>query len=115
MVIKLADETLIFHDGNKNWRFYTLVFTCNFSVLIMITAQLLAAFRPFNLNNSDSSDLNNYNFNNYRITHFFFVRASNFWLSLKCSFLWVNFGKASATPAPEIVFKIHLSIWSFKW
>ena len=43
------------------------------------------------------------------------MRASNFWLSLKCSFLWVNFCKASATPAPEMVFKIHLSICSFKW
>ena len=32
-----------------------------FPFLIMITAQLLAGFRPFNLNNSDRSDLNNYN------------------------------------------------------
>ena len=56
---------------NKNWIFYTPVFTWNFPVLIMITTQLLAVSRPFNLNNSDSSDLNNYNFNNYRITHFF--------------------------------------------
>ena len=56
---------------NKNWIFYTPVFTWNFPALIMITTQLLAVSRPFNLNNSDSSDLNNYNFNNYRITHFF--------------------------------------------
>ena len=56
---------------NKNWIFYTLVFTWNFSVLIMLTTQLLAGSRPFNLNNSESSDLNNYNFNNYRIKYFF--------------------------------------------
>ena len=72
IVIKLADETLILHDANKNWRFYTPVFNWNVPVLIMITTQLLAAFRPLNLNNSDSSDLNNYNFNNYRITHLFY-------------------------------------------
>ena len=93
---------------HKNWIFYTLVFTWNFPVLIMITTQLLAGFRPFNLNNSDSSDLNNYNFNNYRITHQQFLAEPEMF------FLWVNFGKASATPAPEIVFKIHLSICSFK-
>ena len=73
----------------------------------MITTQLLAGFRPFNLNNSDSSDLNNYNFNNYRITHQQFLAEPEMF------FLWVNFGKASAIPVPEIVFKIHLSICSF--
>ena len=57
---------------NKNWIFYTPVFTWNFPVLIMITTQLLAGFRPFNLNNSDSSDLNNYNFNNYHTTRLFY-------------------------------------------
>ena len=70
---------------NKNWMFYTPVFTWNFPVLIMITAQLLPISRPVNLNNSDSSDLNNYNFNNYCITNFF-IRTSNFCLSLKCSY-----------------------------
>ena len=55
--------------ANKSWRFYNPVFTWNFPVLIMITAQLLAGFRPFNLTNSD---LNNYNFKNYRITHSFY-------------------------------------------
>ena len=58
-----------FMMANKNWRFYTPVFTWNCPVLIIITTQLLADFRPFNLNNSDSSGLNNYDFNNYRITH----------------------------------------------
>ena len=53
-----------FMMANKNWRFYTPVFPWDCLVLIMITAQLLAGFRPFNLNNSDSSDLNNYDFNN---------------------------------------------------
>ena len=57
---------------NKNWMFYTPEFIWNFPVLIMLTAQLLAGSRPFNLNNSDSSDLNNYNFNNYRIKHIFY-------------------------------------------
>ena len=57
---------------NKNWIFYTPVFTWNFPVLIMLTAQLLAGSRPFNLNNSYSSDLNNYNFDNYRIKHIFY-------------------------------------------
>ena len=51
---------------------FTPVFPWNFPVLIMITKQLLAGFRPFNLNNSGSSDLNNYSFNNYRITHIFY-------------------------------------------
>ena len=58
--------------ADKNWRFYTPLYTLNIPVMIMITAQLLAGFRPFNLSNSGSSDLNNYNFNNYRITHFFY-------------------------------------------
>ena len=58
--------------ANENWIFHTPVFTWNFSALIMITTQLLAGSRPFNLNNSDSSDLNNYHFNNYLITHFFY-------------------------------------------
>ena len=57
---------------NKNWRFSTSVFTWNFPVVIMITIQLLAGFRPFNLKNSDSLDLNNYTFNNYRIAYFFY-------------------------------------------
>ena len=82
-----CNETLILYDANKNWRFYTHLFTWNFPVLIMITTQLLATFIPFNLNHSDSSDFNNYNFNNYRITRLF-IRARNFWLVLKCSFLW---------------------------
>ena len=56
---------------NKNWIFYTPVFTWNFPVLIMITTQLPAISRPFDLNNSERSDMNNYNFNNNRITHFF--------------------------------------------
>ena len=30
-------------------------------------------------------------------------------------FFMVNFGKASATPSPEILFNIHLSICSLKW
>ena len=72
IAIKLPDETFTLHDANKNWRFYTPEFTWNFPVLIMITTQLLAAFRPFNLNNSDISDLDNYNFKNYRITRFFY-------------------------------------------
>ena len=79
----------------------------------MITTQLPVAFRPFNLNNSDSSDLNNYNFNNYRITRLFY-KSQQFLAEPEISFLWVNFGKASANPDPEIVFKIHLSICSFK-
>ena len=58
--------------ANKNWRFYTPVFTWNFPVLVMITVQLLATFRLFILNNSDSSGLNNYNFYNYSITYFFY-------------------------------------------
>ena len=74
---------------NKDWRLYTPVFTWNFPVQIMITTQLLAGFRPFNLNNSDSSDLNNYNFNSYRITHFF-IRTR---LSLKCSYFIGQFLK----------------------
>ena len=57
---------------NKNWKFYTPGFTWNCPFLTMITTQLLAGFRPFNLNNSDNSDLNNYNFNNYGITHLFY-------------------------------------------
>ena len=50
--------------ANRNCRFCIPVFNWNFPVLIMIAAQLLAGFRLFNLNNSDSSDLDNYNFNN---------------------------------------------------
>ena len=61
--------------ANKNWKLFTLVFTWNFPVLIMITTQLLSGFRPFNLNSLDSSDLNNYNFNNYHITHFLYEPA----------------------------------------
>ena len=71
--------------ANENWIFYTPVFTWNFSALIMITTQLLAVSKPFSPNNSDSSDLNNYHFNSYRTT-LFFIRTSNFWLSLKCSY-----------------------------
>ena len=61
--------------ANKNWKLFTLVFTWNFPVLIMITTQLLSGFRPFNLNSLDSSDLNNYNFNNDHITHFLYEPA----------------------------------------
>ena len=70
---------------NKNWILYVPVFTWNFPVLIMLTTQLLADARPFNMNKSDSSDLNNYNFN-FTVLNTFFTTTSNFWPSLKCSY-----------------------------
>ena len=71
-------------------RFYTPVFTWNFPVLIMITTQLVAGFRPFNLNNSDSLDLNNYNFNNYRITYLFY-KSQQFFAELEIFFFMGQF------------------------
>ena len=65
----------------------------------LITTQFQAGFRYFNLNNSDSSNLDNYNLSNYRITNFF-IRTSNFWLSLKCSYFIGQLLKTYCYPCP---------------
>ena len=56
----------------------------------MIPTQLLAGSRPFNLNNSDSLDLNNYNFNNYRITYLFY-KSQQFLAELEIFFFMGQF------------------------